>query len=207
MKKFDALVFDLDGTLWNACTACAEGWSMGLQTLGSNKIIEAADIESVCGLTYPDCVRTLCPEFSEAELPMVMQALDRHERLAVESAGGVLYPVVLEGLSKLAQKYRLFLVSNCQEWYLETFLMQVDGHKIFEDWECYGRTQMPKLDNLKALASRRDLQSPLYIGDTEGDKIAALGAGYDFAFVRYGFGHTQADQSYSSFLELIGALY
>ena len=90
-------------------------------------------------MIYPDCVRKLCPDVSELELKSVMSILDQYERSAVEEKGGVLFEDVLKGLQVLKAKYRLFLVSNCQEWYLRSFLNHSDTASLFEDWECYGR--------------------------------------------------------------------
>lgn len=201
--KHDALVFDLDGTLWNACGSVANGWNFGLKELNISRTVTADHIASVCGLPTPDCVRKLFPEVTEAALENTMNVLGKYEKASLLKQGGTLYPNVLEGLTLLKNNYRLFLVSNCEEWYLDCFFETHKVSYLFEDWECYGRTQKPKSDNLKLLASRNNLKNPLYIGDTEGDYRAAQMAGYDFAFVSYGFGKVQAPNTYSHFSELV----
>ena len=205
-KSFDAIVFDLDGTLWNACGPCATGWTEGIAVLGYNKPISKADIESVCGLTYPECVRKLCPEVTDAFLTEAMEILNAYERKHVECVGGELYPNVLSGLKEMAQVKSLFLVSNCQEWYLQCFLKFSKTENLFKDWECYGRTMKPKAENLRDLAKRNNLKNALYIGDTEGDKSAASAANYSFGFAAYGFGTAQSEFHFEDFNSIIKAV-
>ena len=64
----------------------------------------------------------------------------------------------------------------------------------------------PKLENLKNLALKNKLKSPVYVGDTEGDRLAAFGAGYEFVFVSYGFGVVRTVIGFSNFRSLVTAL-
>lgn len=203
--KYDALVFDLDGTLWNSCPAVALGWTAGLNELGFSRTLNANNIASICGLPTPDCIRKLCPEITEEHLEQAMEVLGKHEKEFILKLGGKIYPDVLDGLKELKRKYRLFLVSNCQEWYLKCFFDLHDVSELFVDWECYGRTRKSKGENLKALALRNDIHRAIYIGDTESDFTASQIAGYDFGFVSYGFGKVETDKNYSNFSKLVEA--
>ena len=206
MNKFDSIVLDLDGTLWNAAESSALGWTKGLASLGFNKVITANDIESVSGSPYPECIRKLCPEVSEEQLVNVMKVLSHFEKIVIEEKGGMLYEEVFLGLQLLKEKYRLFLVSNCQEWYLDSFFKHSKTKEFFEGWDCYGRTGNPKLENLKNLALKYELKNPAYVGDTESDYVASLGAHYEFLFVSYGFGKVNAPVEFSSFSKMVHAL-
>ncbi len=201
----DALVFDLDGTLWNACATCADAWSEGLPALGYDRRLTKAQLESVCGLPFPDCVRRLCPEVSEEALPAVIARLEAVEHSFLERRGGELYPDVAEGLRELARHRPLYLVSNCQEAYLRLFLAQSGLGDLFEDWECHGRTGRSKTENLQLLAERNGLAAPTYVGDTDGDRTAALAAGYAFAYAAYGFGAVSGVPRFESFAAIVGA--
>lgn len=48
-KKYDSIIFDLDGTLWNTLTACTNGWNDGLRSLGISKRITTNDLKKVVG--------------------------------------------------------------------------------------------------------------------------------------------------------------
>jgi phosphoglycolate phosphatase len=49
---------------------------------------------------------------------------------------------------------------------------------------------MPKSHNMHLLMDKHNLQSPVYIGDTNGDAEQTRLAGIPFVFVSYGFGNT-----------------
>jgi phosphoglycolate phosphatase len=129
--------------------------------------------------------------------------LQRENEFILEG-GWHLYENVEAGLAQLAQKYPLFVVSNCQEGYLQSF-NQVTGlvDRCIQDYEYIGRTGKPKAQNIQAIVDRNNLTCPIYIGDTEGDYQAALQAGIDFAHVSYGFGQaSNATLVFESFTQL-----
>ena len=47
---------------------------------------------------------------------------------------------------------------------------------------------MPKGENIRLVMERNHWKSSIYIGDTEGDRQAALTAGIPFIHAAYGFG-------------------
>ncbi|HEY5038341.1 MAG TPA: HAD-IA family hydrolase, partial [bacterium] len=107
---------------------------------------------------------------------------------------------------RLARRYPLFIVSNCQAGYIETFIDWTGFNLLFKDFECWGNTGKSKTDNLRSLVLRNGLQKPLMVGDAEGDQKAAKDCGIPFAFVQYGFGKCQnPDYSYQSFNDLVSA--
>ncbi len=69
----------------------------------------------------------------------------------VREKGGVLFPGVRDKLPKLAKAYPLFIVSDCQAGYIETFLDWANFKPIFKDFECWGNTGKTKTDNLRNL--------------------------------------------------------
>jgi phosphoglycolate phosphatase len=118
--------------------------------------------------------------------------------------GGTLYAGVEEGLRALAERYRLYIVSNCQSGYIENFLTLSGLGACFQDFECFGNTARSKGHNLRDLVERNKLRGPLMAGDAEGDEEAARENGIPFAFVTYGFGTAQSpDIRFDSFEELV----
>nr|WP_275951711.1 HAD-IA family hydrolase [Flavonifractor plautii] len=83
----------------------------------------------------------------------------------------------------------MFIVSNCQDGYIEAFFQAHGLGKFFKDYENPGRTGKPKGDNIALVVQRNGLKKPLYIGDTQGDYNAATQAGVPFLHAAYGFGH------------------
>jgi phosphoglycolate phosphatase len=198
------VIFDLDGTLWDACSTSDRGWTEGLRALGvTNREISASEIASVCGLPFNQCVSRLFPDLAQISPELLGATLNLHERRSIEADGGALYPGVSTGLHKLVDSCKLFIVSNCQDWYLESFLSHSSLRHLFADWESHGRTSKSKAENIRMIIDRNKLESSIYIGDTLGDFDAAKGAGCDFAHVTYGFGKvTEPCASFDSFQEL-----
>jgi phosphoglycolate phosphatase len=198
--KHDAIIFDLDGTLWDASDSSALGWTNGLKELGiPDRTISAADIRSIAGNPFEKCIDILIPELREAK-PECFDILNKHERKAISKLGGTLYPEVKQTLADLAKKSKLFLMSNCQKWYLDNFL-KFSGLQ-FADIDCYGMSGVSKKEMLNNLKVKHNLQSPVYVGDTLGDQQAA--EDMDFIYVAYGFGKVENPQvTVNSFTELV----
>ena len=95
---------------------------------------------------------------------------------------------------KLNKKYNVFIVSNCQEGYLRTFLEYYDFNKYVLDYEEAGRTGMPKDENIRLVIKRNHLDKAFYVGDTLGDMESTDKAGIPFIHAAYGFGTVPADR-------------
>jgi phosphoglycolate phosphatase len=203
LMKPDALIFDLDGTLWDAAAASAAGWTQALEEMGVPRRVDIAGIRSVSGTPFSQCVETLLPEFNPVS-KSTLRLLDAGERAGIEALGGVLYTGVADGLHRLAAVFRLFLVSNCPDWYLAVFLRRDDLRECFTAWDCHGSSGMSKPAMLQRLSKRFRLGHAVYVGDTQGDRDAARDAGMEFALVRYGFGCANApDLAFDDFDDLV----
>ncbi len=184
---YDAFVFDLDGTLWDASEACSIGWNEGLRSLKLNRRVTAQDIRSVTGKPTAQCIEILFPD-ELLEYDNLFSVLCQYEEYAIKETGGTLYENVSETLDALSRKADLFLVSNCKDWYLQTFFDLSGLGKFFKDSTCHGISNKEKPEMLLDLREKHDLANPIYVGDTLGDEQSAKRAGYAFAFAGYGFG-------------------
>jgi phosphoglycolate phosphatase len=192
LHRHDVLIFDLDGTLWDASEASAVGWTRAARAHGIERTLTADDIGRVCGLTFETCARTLFPELSEARLRALMPHLGEQEAIAVRERGGRPYPGVVDGLRRLAESGPLDLLSNCGRWYLELFLEQTGTGNLFRDTLCHGDTGQGKAHNLTLLRRRHGSRAPAYVGDTAGDAEACRAAGVAFLYAAWGFGEVDA---------------
>jgi phosphoglycolate phosphatase len=200
---YDALIFDLDGTLWDAAPASTEGWNRALAQLRIPIKLTPSEIRSVAGNPTPRCFEILLP----ALCPMpdeTYRLFERREREAVEAMGGALYEGVAEGMRRLSSAYPLYLVSNCLEWYLEFFLRFSGLEPCFTGWDCHGCSGKGKVGMFQDLLRTNGLRRAVYVWDTQGDRDAAREAGLDFACARYGFGEV-ADWTvaFDGFSELV----
>jgi phosphoglycolate phosphatase len=200
----DSIVFDLDGTLWDTCPACAIAWN---NVLSRNRIsfrpITAEDIRAVTGKPHEECIRRVFEGLSEDQIQLLIIQTQAEDNLVISQQGGILYSGVESGLRQMSEHYPLFIVSNCQAGYIETFLKWTGFTPLFRDFECWGNTGRPKPENLKDLIKRNGLKSPIFVGDAEGDEKAAAACEIPFVFANYGFGKsTTNDAVVSSFEEL-----
>lgn len=190
-KDFDALIFDIDGTLWNASPASAKGWNIGLKKLGIDQEVSSAQIEKVAGNPFEECVDILLPGI-RAKVPELFDTLDKFETQVVRTEGGMFYDGVLEGIRQLAGRYKIFLVSNCQEWYMRQFLDFSNLRPVLAGFDCHGLSGLPKDKMLLKLKGTYALCNPVYIGDTVGDETASQMAGMTFIHAAWGFGKPQS---------------
>ncbi len=202
----DSLIFDLDGTLWDASETCSKAWSALLTQQGiTDYSIDAPAIRAVSGLSIDKVFKehfTFIPEEMRSQL---LEAYKPKESEYMKIFGGKLYPDVKEVLIDLSQHYKLFVVSNCLSGYIENFIEFHGLERIFSDFECSGRTGRPKSENIKSIVERNGLKSPFYIGDTVWDFEAAASAQVPFVFAEYGFGQvSEAKWEINDFKSLRG---
>ena len=202
----DAGIFDIDGTLWNASSASARGWSLGLAQLGIRGRVTAGQIAMVAGRPYEKCVEALLPGM-RVRHPGLLEVLSDCERASVERDGGTFYNGAFEAVSRLAREFDVFLVSNCQEWYLELFLGFSGLGPLLSGVDCHGRSGLPKSELLSQMKRTHSLAVPVYVGDTAGDEAAARIAGITHIHVSWSFGRPEGDplivDSFAALLALL----
>ena len=201
----DSIIFDLDGTLWDSTEACANAWTRIIQKeTDLDLVITSEKLKQLFGRLLPDIAKIIFPDCpTERQLELIdMCCEEEHRALLAKCAP--LYPALEETLKKLTKQYRLFIVSNCQAGYIEVFLKTSGLSSYFEGHLCPGDTGNAKADNICQVVRDYHLQSPVYVGDTEGDWRAATKAGVPFVFASYGFGSVPSpDYTIKSFKELL----
>lgn len=191
--NFDALIFDLDGTLWDSSETVAEAWSAALARLGVERTLTKDDLTREMGKPMDVIMADFFPELPEERRAALMPELCEEETRLLTIKGGTLFPEVAQTLAALKRRFRLFIVSNCQQGYIESFLAAHSFEALFEGHLCWGDTGLSKGGTNRELIRRFGLNAPIYIGDTEGDRISAREAGIPFLFAAYGFGSATED--------------
>lgn len=185
-KKRKAVIFDLDGTLWDSSRQIVKAWNPVLREHGAE-----ITVEQMCGFmgkTLPVIGSLIFPDKPENEYMKIMTECSKAEHPYVRQHGGVLYPHLEEVLKELSSDYFLAIVSNCQDGYVQAFLDHYEFWKYFDDIEMAGRTGKSKGENISLVIKRNQIETAVYVGDTFGDQEAAELAGLPFIYAAYGFG-------------------
>jgi phosphoglycolate phosphatase len=203
MNKPDALIFDMDGTLWDAVDTYAQGFNDYFATNQLPRRLSKAELFAYMGLEQAPFLEVVFPDQQPAERNRQYAQVIERQYERVKREGGQLYPGVREGLAALSEHYALFIVSNCPEFMIDHFMRWADIESYITDSMAHGVNYQPKHANIRHLIAKHNLQSPYYVGDTASDAQQSSLVPLPFAFVDYGFGQTE-DYAlrFSSFPEL-----
>lgn len=190
---YDSIIFDLDGTLWDSTEEVAVAWNEV-----KNRYPEVTDeitvekLRGLFGLLLDDIAVKLFKSVSREKAIEIIQECCEYENEYLAKHGADIYPGIEQIIKELHKNYKLFIVSNCEEGYIQCFF-KVYPHleKYFIDYEYPGRTDKPKADNIRLVVERNKLKNPVYVGDTQGDANASKEAGVPFVYARYGFGEVE----------------
>ena len=212
-----AVIFDLDGTLWDTVAPLTIIWNQVFQKNNTGKVISEDDLRNVMGKNLQEIGRIYFPDMAEERRADIFSQCAVAHCAYLKEHGAPLF-LDLATLEKLYAKYELFIVSNCPCGYIEAFLESCNLQKYFKDFEMSGRTGKSKGENIKAICERNGLSSArnlqekfaqtcVYIGDTLGDETAANFAGIPFIHAAYGFGTAKNPAAVlHNFSELPGVL-
>ena len=209
-RKFDSLLLDMDGTLWDAVDSYCAIWNAAIDeccpqvshvTRPQLQCLMGTPIENI----YEVIVGKAC-DYDE-----FMKVLSRKEHELMPALGGRLYDGVYDTLKELSKTLRLFLVSNCTAFGVPNFMRTTGLAPFFTDGISYGDTGFEKDRNNRIIIDRYGLKTPLYVGDTQGDCRSAHAAGVPFAWASYGFGRDVTGEEYRlgsirDLFEIVGAV-
>lgn len=201
----DSIIFDLDGTIWDSIDTVLLAWNSIVE---ENKQVEKKltrrDFEGTMGLQMDDISSKLFPNLDLNTRTQIIKQCFELEGKYIEEHGGALFENVEDVLHNLSKKYKLFIVSNCQQGYIEGFFRYHKLENYFLDYENPSRTGLTKGDNIKLIIERNNLSKPVYVGDTESDLKASRHAGIPFVYAKYGFGNvSEYDQVIEKFDDLL----
>lgn len=201
--KYDSLIFDMDGTLWDAVDLYAASWNRSFDKHKLDLYLSHADIGDLTGLERKALIARVMPGYSESVCDRVIADVEVFTRQLIPERGGKLYDDVHNGLKVLSKLYKIFIVSNCDAHVIRLFMDWAKINDFITDEIAHGVNFKPKHHNIHLLMDKYKLKHPIYIGDTDGDSKQSKLAGVPFAFVSYGFGETSAYHlKFDSFKEL-----
>jgi len=187
LKK--SIIFDLDGTLWDTSKEIEQVW----KNIAKNYKIKINEnkIKAIMGFTKNEIIEYLFKGNNKAGNEFIKKCQEKENEYLREN-GGHIYKNTIRTVVDLANKYDLYIVSNCQSGYIETFLEYYSIENYFKDYECSGNTGFGKDTNIKIVIDRNNIAKAVYIGDTIKDYESAKKNGLPFIWAEYGFGECNA---------------
>ena len=188
---FDSIIFDMDGTLWDSTPEVAIAFNKVLREKYPHLpyVVTAERLRELFGLPLDVIAVKLYTGIDEEYAKQVMRDCCEYECEYLAESGAKLYDGLEDAMKTLSSKYKLAIVSNCQDGYIECFFKAYPHlRQYFADYEHPGRTGKFKADNIRLVVERNGWTNPVYVGDTQADANASEEAGVPFIFARYGFG-------------------
>ena len=131
--------------------------------------------------------------FGQIPVPERYALMDRcsvrlDEYLEKYAGPNVAYPGIRETMESLAKKHRLFIVSNGPKGYSQLAAKKLGLDDLIEGYLSFGDTGTSKGKTIARLMELENIQSAVYVGDTQGDLEACREAGIPFIWASFGFG-------------------
>lgn len=189
-RKFDGIILDIDGTIWNTTGIVSVAWNKAIDISGiPAKKVNAQMLQAEFGKPMDIIAKDLWPDLSDSQREVLMSNCCTEEQIVLrENNLDITYPGVVDTIKELSCTENFFIVSNCHDGYIELLLEKTGLGPFIKDYECYGRTKKGKAENIQILVARNQLKDVMYIGDTQGDCDACSQAGVSFVWAAYGFG-------------------
>ena len=204
--QYESLIFDIDGTLWDSRELVAEGYNAQLRKEGMEHLcVDAERLKTLFGKVMTEIADALFESLpQEDRYPLLERCMENENRHLAEDPCNIGYPLVKETLTKLAEKHRLFIVSNSQSGYPQLCIEKLGLEALIQGHLCFGDTGTSKGQTILRLMREHNITSCAYIGDTQGDREACLEAGVPFIFAAYGLGQADGwDAKIDAFADLL----
>ena len=194
MSKPEALIFDLDGTLWDAVPTYAQAWNAIFQDRKLDLVLHPNDLYPLMGMQTEQYLSGVLPGIDASERLTIYEEVVQKQYEIIPTLGGKLYSGVAEGLARLSSSYKILILSNCPTFIIHHFLQWSGMETLITDHLSFGQSPQSKAENIKLLMERNNLATAMYVGDTHSDAIQAQKAAIPFIFAAYGFGNTDLFQ-------------
>ena len=103
-NKFDSIIFDLDGTLWDSTGNVAIAWEKARQQVGYEVApITRERVRSITGMAYDVIFEVLLPDMDVQQRDHFKAVCAKSEIDTMNEIGGDLYPQLSETIKYLSQ--------------------------------------------------------------------------------------------------------
>lgn len=200
----DSIIFDLDGTLWDSTDGVVKSWNEIILKKNRDDLVVTSDtLKDLFGLQLNEIADEIFSTMNKDDRYKLINECCENENLYLSNNGGILYEDLKKTLEDLHKRYKLYIVSNCQRGYIESFIKAHNMAEFFDDFECNGNTGLSKAKCISLIIKRNNLSSPIYVGDTQRDLESSEESHVPFVYASYGFGDvTHYDYKIDKFSDL-----
>ena len=156
------VLFDIDGTLWDAVPQTHAPWNAVLESRpeSAGRTLSLQEVYSLMGHTGEEIAAYTLPRLPEELRMDIMSEAFAREHEDLKTIPGTFYPGVGETMRQLsAAGYGIGIISNCQDGYIGIMLSHGGFRDFVIDSECSGRTGLPKGDNIRLLLERNHVSA------------------------------------------------
>ena len=214
---FDAVLFDLDGTLlatdrfW--IPAARVGARRAFAELGlTREIPSAEEWMSMVGLPLSEGFDAVFPDLTQEQRTLVQDRCVEEEHFALESGAAALLPGVAEVLEELQRRgVPMGIASNCSQRYLDSAMAKPDIGQFINEGRCLDSSGIHnKAEMIEDLLLTFGTRSAVMVGDRQGDRNAAHANGLPHVHLENGFApageRVECEARIVDFMELIPRL-
>ncbi len=183
-----AVIFDLDGTLWEVIDATYHS----VNQIALKYHLPRVSRDTVCSIFGLDKEGVAKKYFPSVPLEDALKYVDECGKVNIATIleqGATIFPNLIEVLSKLQEKYELFIISNTADIeYIEAFFQVSKTKSFFKDYVAASQINLSKGEAIHKIMVDYGIDKGVYVGDTRLDLDAAIDANVDFVYAKYGFG-------------------
>lgn len=181
------LIFDMDGTLWNTIDVTYKSANEIASRYEEVKPFDITIIEKGMGLSSLENTKNYMPYLNVDQALYYLNEIIENTIKLISNEGAKIYDGTIETLKKLSKKYKLAIVTNNKDEYVEVFFKNTGLKEYFNDYMGAATYKITKAEAIRKVVDRNSEKNNYYIGDIKKDMDAAKESGIIFIHAKYGF--------------------
>lgn len=187
--KYDMIMFDIDGTIWDVSYMNKRYCNEVLLEHGYSDFVTDEKIQESLGMNERNFADNVYDFIDDPDIRITFlreEEVLKNDALIKEQVEP--YPYFIDTVKSLSQKYKIGIVSNCGANTIELLIDKLKIGDYITDFAACSKLKITKAEGIKKIADDNDAKCFCYVGDTALDKTSSEKAGASFIHAKYGFG-------------------